>query len=142
MGVVDAYRLVKKEVPEIQLIMIGPTAADDPEGLGFFEKTARRAGEDPDVHLITNFKGMTDREVNAVQTLARVMVQKSRREGFGLSATGSLWHGKAGDSGSGGRAGTSGAGRGNGISHRLDGGVCGEGVDHPTRHGYGGGDGA
>ena len=94
MGVVDAYRLVKKEVPGIQLIMIGPTAADDPEGLGFFEKTARRAGEDPDVHLITNFKGMTDREVNAVQTLARVMVQKSTREGFGLSATGSLWHGK------------------------------------------------
>ena len=94
LGVVDAYRLVKKEVPGIQLIMIGPTAADDPEGLGFFEKTARRAGEDPDVHLITNFKGMTDREVNAVQTLARVMVQKSTREGFGLSATGSLWHGK------------------------------------------------
>ena len=94
LGVVDAYRLVKEQVPEIQLIMIGPTAADDPEGLGFFEKTARRAGEDPDVHLITNFKGMTDREVNAVQTLARVMVQKSSREGFGLSATGSLWHGK------------------------------------------------
>ena len=94
LGVVDAYRLVKEEIPEIQLIMIGPTAADDPEGLGFFEKTARRAGEDPDVHLITNFKGMTDREVNAVQTLASVVVQKSKREGFGLSATGSLWHGK------------------------------------------------
>ena len=94
LGVVDAYRLVKEQLPEIQLIMIGPTAADDPEGLGFFEKTARRAGEDPDVHLITNFKGMTDREVNAVQTLASVMVQKSSREGFGLSATGSLWHGK------------------------------------------------
>ena len=94
LGVVDAYRLVKEQVPELQLIMIGPTAADDPEGLGFFEKTARRAGEDPDVHLITNFKGMTDREVNAVQTLASVVVQKSTREGFGLSATGSLWHGK------------------------------------------------
>ena len=94
LGVVDAYRMVKEQVPEIQLIMIGPTAADDPEGLGYFEKTARRAGEDPDVHLITNFKGMTDREVNAVQTLASVVVQKSSREGFGLSATGSLWHGK------------------------------------------------
>ena len=44
LGVVDAYRLVKKQIPGIQLIMIGPTAADDPEGLGFFEKTARRAG--------------------------------------------------------------------------------------------------
>lgn len=95
LGVVDAYRLVKEQVPEIQLVMIGPTAADDPEGLGFFEKTARRAGEDLDVHLITNFKGMTDLEVNAVQTLASVLVQKSTREGFGLSATGSLWHGKA-----------------------------------------------
>lgn len=94
LGVVDAYKLVKEQAPEIQLIMIGPTAADDPEGLGFFEKTARRAGEDPDVHLITNFKGMTDLEVNAVQTLASVVVQKSSREGFGLSATGSLWHGK------------------------------------------------
>ncbi len=94
LGVVDAYKSVKKQAPEIQLIMIGPTAADDPEGLGYFEKTARRAGEDPDVHLITNFKGMTDREVNAVQTLASIVVQKSSREGFGLSATGSLWHGK------------------------------------------------
>lgn len=94
LGVVDAYKLVKEQAPEIQLIMIGPTAADDPEGLGFFEKTARRAGEDPDVHLITNFKGMTDLEVNAVQTLAGVVVQKSSKEGFGLSATGSLWHGK------------------------------------------------
>ena len=65
-----------------------------PRAWDFFEKTARRAGEDPDVYLITNFKGMTDREVNAVQTLASVVVQKSSREGFGLSATGSLWHGK------------------------------------------------
>ena len=94
LGVVDAYRLVKEQMHEVQLVMIGPTAADDPEGLGFFEKTARRAGEDSDVHLITNFKGMTDREVNAVQTMAGVIVQKSTREGFGLSATGSLWHGK------------------------------------------------
>ncbi|MCH8090386.1 MAG: glycosyltransferase [Chloroflexi bacterium] len=94
LGVIDAYRLARAQVPGLQLVMIGPIAADDPEGMTFFEKTARRAGEDPDIHLLTSFKGVGDREVNAVQTLAAVVVQKSIREGFGLSATGTLWHGK------------------------------------------------
>lgn len=94
LGVVDVYRWVKKDVPNLQLVMIGPTAADDPEGLLFFELTARRAGEDPDIHLLTNFKGAGDLTVNAVQTRADVIVQKSIREGFGLSVSGSLWHAK------------------------------------------------
>ena len=93
-GVVDVYRQVKTQINELQLVMIGPTAADDPEGWLFFEKTARHAGEDPDVHLLSNFKGAGDLAVNAVQTRADVVVQKSIREGFGLSVTGSLWHGK------------------------------------------------
>ena len=94
LGVVDAYRQVKTQINDLQLVMIGPTASDDPEGWLFFEKTARHAGEDPDVHLLSNFKGAGDLAVNAVQTRADVIVQKSIREGFGLSVTGSLWHGK------------------------------------------------
>ncbi|MFQ5874074.1 MAG: glycosyltransferase [Dehalococcoidia bacterium] len=94
LGVIDAYRLVKAEVKELQLVLIGPTAVDDPEGMLYFEHTARRAGDDPDIHLLTNFKGAGDLTVNAVQTLADVLVQKSIREGFGMSVAGSLWHGK------------------------------------------------
>ena len=94
LGVIDAYRRVKAEVKELQLVMIGPTAVDDPEGLIYFERTARHAGEDPDIHLLTNFKGAGDLAINAVQTRADVIVQKSIREGFGLSVSGSLWHGK------------------------------------------------
>ncbi|MFQ5933782.1 MAG: glycosyltransferase [Dehalococcoidia bacterium] len=94
LGVIDAYRLVKTEVQDLQLVLIGPTASDDPEGLVYFERTARHAGEDPDIHLLTNLKGGGDLTVNAVQTRADVMVQKSIREGFGLSVSGSLWHGK------------------------------------------------
>ncbi len=94
LGVIDVYRLVKTEVPDLQLVMIGPMAADDPEGLLFFELAARRAGEDPDIHLLTNLNGAGDMAVNAVQTRADILLQKSVREGFGLSVSGSLWHSK------------------------------------------------
>lgn len=94
LGVIDTYRLVKRKVEDIQLVMIGPTASDDPEGWTYFEKTARRAGEDSDIHLLTSVTGADDLAINAVQTRADVIVQKSIREGFGLSVAGSLWHGK------------------------------------------------
>ena len=94
LGVIDVYRRVKARVRELQLVMIGPTSPDDPEGWLYFEKTARHAGNDPDIYLLSNFKGASDLAVNAVQTRADVIIQKSIREGFGLSTTGSLWHSK------------------------------------------------
>jgi len=93
LGVIDVYRLVKKEIPQVQLLLIAGMATDDPEGWTYFEKTARHAEDDNDVHLLTDLKGVNDIEVNAFQRASNVMLQMSTREGFGLSVTESLWKG-------------------------------------------------
>ena len=93
LGVIDAYRLVKKEVPGVQLVMIGSLADDDPEGQEYFDRTRKHAGGDPDVFLFTNLDGVKDREVNAFQRASAVVIQKSLREGFGLVVAEALWKG-------------------------------------------------
>jgi trehalose synthase len=95
LGVIDAYRIVKSQIPEVQLAMVGSMATDDPEGLIYYAKTLRRAGEDFDVHVLSNFDGVNNREVNAFQTVADVVIQKSTREGFGLVVAEAHWKGKA-----------------------------------------------
>jgi trehalose synthase len=75
-------------------MLIGGMATDDPEGLLYFEKTARHATEDPDIHLLlTDLKGMKDLEVNALQRASHVVLQMSTREGFGLTVAEALWKG-------------------------------------------------
>jgi trehalose synthase len=91
LGVIDAYRIVKKEVPNLQLLLIACMAKDDPEGWTYYEKTARHAGEDSDIHLLTNVQGVADIEVNAFQRASDVILQKSTREGFGLTVAEALW---------------------------------------------------
>jgi trehalose synthase len=91
--VIDAYRLVKKEVPRVQLVMIGSLADDDPEGQEYFDRTRKHAGGDPDVFLFTNLDGVKDREVNAFQRVSEIVIQKSLREGFGLVVAEALWKG-------------------------------------------------
>ncbi len=93
LGVIDVYRLVKKEVPQVQLLLIAGMATDDPEGWIYFEKTARHADDDGDIHFLTDFKGVRDLEVNAFQRASQVILQMSTREGFGLSVTEALWKG-------------------------------------------------
>jgi len=94
LGVIDAYRLVKQEIPQVQLVLAASMAHDDPEGWSYYERTARRAGEDEDIHILTNLTGVGNVEVNAIQTAARVVVQKSLREGFGLVVSEALWKGR------------------------------------------------
>lgn len=94
LGVIDAYRIVKSHFPEAQLGLIGSMATDDPEGMIYYAKTLRRAGEDFDVHVLSNLDGVHNREINAFQTAADVVIQKSTREGFGLVVTEALWKGK------------------------------------------------
>jgi len=91
LGVIDAYKIVKKEIPAVQLLLIASMAKDDPEGWNYYEKTARHAGEDRDIHLLTDLKGVGDIEVNAFQRASNVILQKSTREGFGLTVTEALW---------------------------------------------------
>ena len=94
LGVIDAYRLARREVPGLQLVMVASMANDDPEGWAYYERTARRAGEDWDIRLLSNLNGVGNREVNAFQQAAQVVVQMSLRPGFGLVVTEGLWKGK------------------------------------------------
>jgi trehalose synthase len=90
-GVIDAYRLVNEEMPEVQLALIGSMATDDPEGWEFFNSTMAHADGDPDIHILNNFNNVGAIEVNAFQSQADVVIQKSTREGFGLTVSEALW---------------------------------------------------
>jgi trehalose synthase len=88
------YRGVRSEFPGMQLVMIGSMAHDDPEGMEYFQRTRDYAGDDADVHLLSNLDGIGNVEVNAFQQMATVVVQKSLREGFGLTVSEGLWKSK------------------------------------------------
>jgi trehalose synthase len=91
LGVIDAYRLVKEQIPDVQLALVGSMASDDPEGWDFFNATVAHADADPDIHILNNFNNVGAIEVNAFQSHADVMLQKSTREGFGLTVTEAIW---------------------------------------------------
>ena len=93
-GVIDAYRLVKQQRPEIQLALVGViAAADDPEAMPVYERVKEYAGSDPDIHLFVDPAVIGPNEVAAMQTASDVVMQKSLREGFGLTVTESMWKG-------------------------------------------------
>jgi trehalose synthase len=94
MGVIDAYRVVKQKVPEVQLALVGSMATDDPEGWEFFNSTMAYADGDPDIHILNNLNSVGAIEVNAFQSQADVVIQKSTREGFGLTVSEALWKGR------------------------------------------------
>jgi trehalose synthase len=94
MGVIDAYRVVKQQVPEVQLALVGSMATDDPEGWEFFNSTMAYADGDPDIHILNNLNSVGAIEVNAFQSQADVVIQKSTREGFGLTVSEALWKGR------------------------------------------------
>jgi trehalose synthase len=90
--VIDAYRLTKRVVPEVQLALVGTFAADDdPEAPGIYRATREYAGQDPDVHFFTDPVRVGPREVNAFQSASSVILQRSTREGFGLTVTEAMW---------------------------------------------------
>lgn len=90
-GVIEAYLQVKKYI-DCQLILAGGTAADDPEGLKVFEEVKEKAKEDKDIHIL--LLPQNDIEVNALQRASTVIVQKSIKEGFGLTVAEALWKAK------------------------------------------------
>jgi trehalose synthase len=91
LGVIDAYRKVKEEIPGVQLALVGSMASDDPEGWDFFNATVAHADGDEDIHILNNFNNVGAIEVNAFQSHADVVLQKSIREGFGLTVSEALW---------------------------------------------------
>ncbi|MFW6117107.1 MAG: glycosyltransferase [Thermoproteota archaeon] len=89
LGVIDCYKIVKKKVPEAQLVLVGNIPQDDPEGEVWLEKTKSKAEGLKDVHILSH--GVDDLEVNCLQRGSTVILQKSLREGFGLTVTEALW---------------------------------------------------
>jgi trehalose synthase len=100
LGVIQSYRLIKKYVP-VQLVLAGGGASDDPEGEQVLQEVKAFAGDDPDVHIL-ELPPDAHRSINALQRGSDIIVQKSLKEGFGLTVTEGLWKGKpviAGDTG-------------------------------------------
>ena len=94
LGVIDAFRLVREQLPDVQLALVGSMASDDPEGWDFFNSTIEHAGGDPDIHILNNFNNVGAIEVNAFQSHSDVLIQKSTREGFGLTVSEAIWKGR------------------------------------------------
>ena len=91
---IDAYRHVKEQLPDLQLALVGSMASDDPEGWDFFNATIAHADGDPDIHILNNFNNVGAIEVNAFQSHSDVLIQKSTREGFGLTVSEAIWKGR------------------------------------------------
>ena len=93
-GVIDAYRTVKQEIDGVQLALVGSLATDDPEGWDYFQMTYKYAADDPDIKILNNLNNVGAIEVNAFQSQSDVVLQKSTREGFGLTVSEALWKGR------------------------------------------------
>lgn len=96
LGVIKTYQLAKKKIPELQLALVGfLIAQDDPEAEGIYQKAKKEAQKDPDIFLFADVAKLgslaVDTFVNAVQTAADVILQKSIREGFGMTVAEAMW---------------------------------------------------
>ncbi|MDP3048613.1 MAG: glycosyltransferase [Thermodesulfovibrionales bacterium] len=91
-GVIQAFEMVRKSI-DCQLVLAGGTATDDPESERVLEEVRDRASGKPDIHILL-IPPESDIEINALQQAATVILQKSIKEGFGLTVTEALWKGK------------------------------------------------
>jgi trehalose synthase len=91
-GVIEVYKKVKKHI-DCQLVLAGGGAADDPDGLQVYKMIESLAEKDPDIHVIY-LPPSSDIEINALQRASTIILQKSLREGFGLTVTEALWKAK------------------------------------------------
>lgn len=89
LGVLRAFQIVKRYF-DCQLVLAGGGAADDPEGGKVLEEVRQAAGNDPDVHIL-DLPPWSALEINALQRASTIVIQKSLREGFGLTVTEALW---------------------------------------------------
>lgn len=92
-GVIKAYKLAKQYIPTLQLVLAGGSATDDPEGEIVLEEVRLASGDDPNIKIL-QLPPDAHRTINALQRLADIILQKSTKEGFGLTVTEGLWKGK------------------------------------------------
>ena len=93
-GVIEAFRIVREKIPDAQLVLAGSMATDDPEGFRVWEATEQAHAGDRDIFLLSNLHQVGSVQINAFQRVANVVVQKSLREGFGLTVSEALWKGR------------------------------------------------
>jgi len=93
LGVIQAFRLAKKYIPDLQLVLAGSQASDDPEGRLVLSDVEAFSENDGDIHVL-DLPADAHRSINALQRNADVVLQKSIREGFGLTVTEAMWKGK------------------------------------------------
>jgi trehalose synthase len=93
-GVIEAWRLLRADHPSVQLALVGSMAHDDPEGWDYYNQTVEAAQGDPDIFILSNLNNVGSVEVNAFQVHSAALIQKSIREGFGLTVTEGLWKGR------------------------------------------------
>ncbi len=91
-GVIEAYQLAKKRV-DCQLWLVGGSSEEDPEGNPALDTVREQAENDPDIHIF-EWSATSHLEINALQRASTLILQKSIKEGFGLSVTEALWKGK------------------------------------------------
>lgn len=90
--VIDVYRLVKQTLPDVQVALVGALeAADDIKAIEILREIEEKAAGDPDVHLLSDPTVIGHLEVNAFQRYSSVILQRSIREGFGLTVTEAMW---------------------------------------------------
>jgi trehalose synthase len=92
LGVIEAYRMVKK-YNDCILVLAGSPATDDPEGEAVLQEVRSYASDDPDIYILL-LPAFSDKEINGLQRAATVILQKSVREGFGLTVSEAMWKGK------------------------------------------------
>jgi trehalose synthase len=114
LGVIDVWRRARETLPALQLALVGSMATDDPEGWQVYDQIARATRSEDACFLLTDQMGIAGHEVNALQRVADVAIQKSVREGFGLIVSETQWKGTALV-----------AGRAGGIPLQLEDGVTG-----------------
>jgi trehalose synthase len=93
LGVIQAYRMAKQFLPALQLVLVGGGAMDDPEGDLVLTDVRAAARGDTDIHVLL-LPSDAHRDINALQRAADIVLQKSIREGFGLTVTEAMWKGK------------------------------------------------
>jgi trehalose synthase len=93
-GVIEAFRIVRERVPDAQLLLAGSMATDDPEGFRVWDETESARAGDHDIFLLSNLHQVGSVQINAFQRISAVVMQKSLREGFGLTVSEALWKGR------------------------------------------------
>ncbi len=92
LGAIRAYRMAKKH-HDCQLVFAGGGVLHDPEGEAVLAEVQEAAGNDPDIHIL-QLPPEADREINALQRAASIVIQKASKEGFGVAVSEAMWKGK------------------------------------------------